>query len=222
MRCIIIEDEPLAQDVLIKYINDHPMLQLKGVFDDALSALNSPESRLVDLIFLDINLPKLSGINFYKALREKPQVIFTTAYSEYAVEGFELEATDYLLKPISFDRFMAAVSKALEKKTKNPQGFLHVKTDKKYYRVPYPEIKFISSIGDFVKIHTPSQTYISNLKLRQLEELLPSDEFIRIHKSHIVSISAINFLEGNQVQVEDQKLPVGYAYRATVDQLFRG
>lgn len=221
MRCIIIEDEPLAQEILVSFVSDHPSLELLGTFDDAIKALEFLNRQSIDLIFLDINLPKLSGMSFYQSLQTRPQVIFTTAYPEHAVQGFELAATDYLLKPISFERFLQAVQKAVEKsETQNDQVLL-IKSDKKYYRIPLDEISLISSMGDFAKVHTTTKTYITSQTLKQLLQILPNNQFLRIHKSYIAAIHSIEYLEGNQVKIGSDKIPVGYSYREAVDSIFR-
>ena len=222
MNCIIIEDEPLAQEVLAGFIQAHPSLQLKGVFDEGMKALDVLAEDSIELIFLDINLPKISGINFYKTLKKRPQVIFTTAYSEHAVTGFELEATDYLMKPIGLDRFLLAVNRALEKRQNQSEGHLLIKTDKKHFRIPFDDIKLIVSMGDFVKIQTSERNYISSQTLKQLEQILPKPQFIRIHKSYIIATAAIEYLEGNQVKIGSEKFPVGQSYRDAVDRIFRG
>jgi DNA-binding LytR/AlgR family response regulator len=192
-KCIIIEDEPLAQNILKKYIGDHPSLELVATCADALEAQAILNQQNIHLLFLDINLPKLSGINFIKTLIHPPLVIFTTAYPEFAVEGFELNAVDYLLKPFSFERFLKAVNKAIEKLNTSAQNnnaassdFIFLKADKKNHKVDLESIQYIE---------------------------LPATQFIRVHKGFIISRYRIKFIEGNYVQVADKSIPIGATYR---------
>jgi len=217
-KCVIIEDEPLAQNVLKKYIEDHPALRLVAVCPDALEAQTVLSLQPAQLLFLDINLPKLSGINFIKTLIHPPLVIFTTAYPEFAVEGFEVDAIDYLLKPFSFERFLKAVNKALEKlnKTENTilaSPFIFLKTDKKVYKVDLEDILYIESIGDYAKVITIQAQYVVNNTLKNLVEELPDAQFIRVHKSYIIAKNKIVFFEGNYVKVGDKDIPIGTSYR---------
>ena len=230
LSCLIVDDEPLSQDVLKKFVEDSPMLQLNGICSDALEALDFLRSKTVDLIFLDINMPKLSGINFVKTLENPPLIIFTTAYAEYAVEGFELDAVDYLLKPIAFDRFLKAVNKANDLqqaweiigRNKNGIGkeapdFLTIKSDKRIYKINIRELYYIQSYGDYVKIHTKEKVIIASETLKNMEEHLKT-HFIRIHKSYLVNRKAIKYVEGNQVNIHDNILPIGQKYR---DEFFK-
>ncbi|HJS54696.1 MAG TPA: LytTR family DNA-binding domain-containing protein [Chitinophagaceae bacterium] len=222
-KCIIIEDEPLAQNVLKKYIGDHPSLELVAVSGDALEAQAILNQQNIHLVFLDINLPKLSGINFIKSLVQSPLIIFTTAYPEFAVEGFELNAIDYLLKPFSFERFLKAVNRAIEKLTtsnqinegnKTPSIFL--KADKKIHKVDLDSIHYIEAVGDYMKVMTDSGPLIINETMKKLQEELPAGSFIRVHKSFIISRNRIKFIEGNYVQVELKSIPIGATYRNEV------
>jgi len=223
-RCIIIEDEPLAQNVLKKYIEEHPSLELVATCSDALEAQGLVQSKNVQLLFLDINLPKLSGIKFLKTLPYPPLVIFTTAYPEFAVEGFELDAVDYLLKPFSFERFLKAVNKALAKmqssviamEDKNPDDFIFLKADKKIYKIDLEDILYAEATGDYAKVVTKDGPYITNITLKKLLEELPANRFIRVHKSYIISTSKIKFFEGNYVKVGNTDIPIGAAYREEI------
>jgi len=223
-KCIIIEDEPLAQNVLKKYIGEHPTLELVAVCNDALEAQDILTRENIHLLFLDINLPKLSGINFIKTLVRPPLIIFTTAYPEFAVEGFELNAVDYLLKPFSFERFLKAVNKAGEKlnipinqdKDGNKVSFIFLKADKKNYRVELESIHYIEAIGDYMKVVTDSGQLIINETMKKLREELPEKSFIRVHKSFIISRNRIKYIEGNYVRVEDKSIPIGATYRNEV------
>ena len=222
-KCIIIEDEPLAQNILKRYIADHPSLELAAVCNDAMEAQTKLTRQTIDLLFLDINLPKLSGINFIKTLLHPPLIIFTTAYPEYAVEGFELNAVDYLLKPFSFERFLKAVNKAVEKinaslsRSPDEQNqHIFLKSDKKLHQVDLESIRYIEAIGDYMKVITDSGQLIVNEKMKTLQETLPANLFIRVHKSYIISRKRIKYIEGNYVQVDDKSIPIGITYRTEV------
>ncbi len=212
----------MARDILKKYIGEIGDLEIVGEALDGIEAMDKTETSNPDLIFLDVNLPKLSGLNFYKSLRKKPRVIFTTAYPDFAVEGFELEAVDYLLKPFSFERFVAAVDKAkgqLDSVTQ--EDVLVIKQDKKIFRIPFDEIQYFESIGDYVKVFSKNKNWISSDTLKNLDQTLPGELFLRIHKSYIVGLKHIEYLEGNQLKIGDKKLPVGHSYREKVSELFR-
>lgn len=222
-KCIIVEDEPLAQNVLKKYIADHPSLELIATCTDALEAQVILRKEDIQLIFLDINLPKLSGINFIKTLLQSPLIIFTTAYPEFAVEGFELNAVDYLLKPFSFERFLKAVNKVLEKlnnpiasKKEEKDSFIFFRSDKKIHKVDLESILYIEAIGDYMKVITDSGQLIINETMKNLQDELPAGSFIRVHKSFIISRSKIKYIEGNYVQIEDKSIPIGATYRNEV------
>lgn len=221
--CIVIEDEPLAQNVLKKYIGEHPSLELVSVCADAIEAQAILTQQNIHLFFLDINLPKLSGVNFIKTLIHPPLIIFTTAYPEFAVEGFELNAVDYLLKPFSFERFLKAVNKAIEKLSQATQvnttgnsSFIFIKSDKKIHKVDLESIQYIEAIGDYMKVVTDSGQLIVNETMKKMQEELPANLFIRVHKSFIISRSKIRFIEGNYVQIADKSIPIGATYRSEV------
>ncbi|MDZ7604569.1 MAG: response regulator transcription factor [Cyclobacteriaceae bacterium] len=217
LQCLIVDDEPLSLDVLDMYIRDTPGLLLAGRCLDAFEAMKVLKEKAVDIIFLDINMPKLSGLNMVRTLEKLPEIVFTTAYPEYAVEGFELNVLDYLVKPISFERFTKAVNKAftkLEPATERLNAsFIMVKTDKRLHRISISDILYIQSMGDFIKIHTRDKTYIESETLRNTESLLPADSFVRIHKSYIISVMAFKYIEGNQVKIGDTLLPIGLTYK---------
>jgi DNA-binding LytR/AlgR family response regulator len=222
IHCAILEDEPLAQNVLKKYIEEHPALELIAVFNNAAEAQKQLPGQKVDLLFLDINLPRLSGISFLKTLLHSPLVIFTTAYPEYAVEGFELDAVDYLVKPFSFERFGKAVNKALEKfnnkgMTGQPQSlFLFLKADKKVHKINLDDILYIEAAGDYVKVIAENSQYVANETLKNLQDELPARQFIRVHKSFIISKNKIKFFEGNFVKVGSKDIPIGNSYKEEI------
>ena len=225
VRALIIDDEPLAQDVIKQYANKLPELNIIGTCNDAICAHSKLQEEAVDLLFLDINMPKLSGISFLKNLKNPPLVIFTTAYSEYALEGFELNAVDYLKKPFSFDRFCKAYFRAEEllqlQKTSNSASkfeiendFLFIKANKKTIKVNFSEIQFIEGLGDYIKIHLRDNKIVANLSMKKIHSLLPQDKFYRTHKSFIVSLENIDSVEGNMTVLGNSKLPIGNSYRA--------
>lgn len=228
LRCLIIEDEPPAQEILSGYIRDCGQLELVTICPDALSAMDLLGRESIDLIFLDINLPRLSGLNFLKTIDHPPMVIFTTAYPEYAVEGFEANAVDYLVKPFSFERFLKAVNKAVEKTRYSPgqaetqlqnslQDFILLKADKKLYKVLLSEILYIEATGDYLKVFYADKHLVVHETISGILGKLPPDEFIRIHKSFIISINRINYIEGNQIRIGTEFIPIGRSHKEEVE-----
>lgn len=220
--CLIVDDEPSAQEVLKQYIADTPRLFLKGCCEDALAASEFLAKDDVDLLFLDVNMPKLSGISFLKSRSDVPPVILTTAYDDYALEGYELDVLDYLLKPFSFERFLKAVQK-LEKHTSpiaEENSVLTIRADKKTYRIAIEDIQYVESAGDYVTIHTGERRLTTHDTLKNMESKLPSEHFIRVHKSFIIALANIEYLEGNSVKIGDQFIPIGTTYRETVKEIF--
>ncbi|WP_421875651.1 LytR/AlgR family response regulator transcription factor [Marinoscillum sp.] len=221
IRCVIIEDEPLAKQLLERYVTETEGLELVGYAEDAEQAFDLINEKSPDLLFLDIQLPGLTGLNFYKSLIHKPKVIFTTAYPDHAVEGFELEAVDYLLKPFSYERFVKATMKAKSLlDTAKSDDVIIIKEDKKSYRVPLDQLLHIESIGDYVKVYTTDKTYLSSDTLKSLETQLPHP-FMRVHKSFIVNMDQVAYLEGNRLKIQNTMVPIGYAYRESVSKLFK-
>jgi Response regulator of the LytR/AlgR family len=219
IKCAIIDDEPLSRDILRQFIEDHPDLSLTAEYKDALEAISGLERQSVDLLLLDINMPKLSGVNFYKSLQEKPLVIFTTAYPEFALEGFELDAVDYLMKPIAFDRFLQAIQKVKNRlKTTSEETPEHImlKVDKKLYRAAFDDILYLEAFGDYAKVHLIHQVLIITSTMKRLEAELPSELFVRTHKSYLINISKVEFIEGNQVKIGSGMIPIGLRYREVV------
>ncbi len=219
IRCIAVDDEPLSLRILEKYADELPQLELVASCADAFEAMEILRSQAVDLLLLDINMPKLSGISLMKSLDRPPLVVFTTAYPEYAVEGFELEAVDYLLKPFSLERFIKAINRAAEKLTahhdlpNHAAGHLLIKADKKLYKVDFQDILYLEAYGDYVKIFTKDKMLLTKERLATLETALPLDTFARIHRSYIIAVHAIEFLEGNLVKIGKEKLPVSTGLR---------
>lgn len=221
IRCLIIEDEPVAREILRQYITDAPGLVLSGECEDAISALTFLKETEVDVLFLDVNMPKLSGISFLKSLDKAPQVIITTAYSEYALEGYELDVVDYLLKPFSFERFLKATNKLTNSNTASSQDTnITVKADGKTYRISTSEILFVEAMGDYVTLHTETQKLTFNTSLKAFYDQLSDPAFVRVHKSYFVNLRKIDFVEGNQIQIGKNILPVGNSYKAGFQERF--
>jgi len=217
MNCIIIEDEPAAQSILENHISKNPSLRCVGTFGNAFSAQAFLSERPVDLIFLDINLPEMSGVSFLRSLVHPPLVIFTTAYSKYAVDGFDLEAVDFLLKPFSFERFCKAVNKALEKfNAHNPNTIpskITVKSGKKIYQLALDDILFVETCGDYVTIQCCAKKLVVHGTLKSWEERLKGLLFLKIHRTTIVNLAKIDHLDGNIVRIADFSLPVSEPFQ---------
>ena len=221
IKCLAIDDEPLALNIIKKYAADIPHLDLLDTCPDALLGLAFIKEKPVDLILLDINMPKLSGISFIKSLKQPPLVVFTTAYPDHAIEGFELEAVDYLLKPFSFERFYKAIQKVEEQLTfiSNAfpkQDYIFIKADRKFHKLSLDDILRLEAYGDYVKVFTIDKMILTKQKLSQLYAEMPKSKFVQIHRSHIISIKQIEYLEGNIVSVAGNKLPISVGYRELV------
>jgi two-component system LytT family response regulator len=221
IRCIIIEDEPLAVKVLTDYISDTPFLQLQEVFKDAILASDYLRNYDTDLIFLDIHLPKLKGMAFLKTLANTPSVIITTAYHQYALEGFNLNVTDYLLKPFEFSRFLTAVNKVIEnrKLQEERREFIFVNVQKRKVKIVLSEILFIESQREYIKIVTAKSEYHSKMGTQEIEDLLPSNLFKRIHRSFIVSINKIDSYTADMIEINGVSIPIGRGYRDVIDKI---
>ena len=224
IKTIIVDDEPLAQEILEAHISNMPELELITNCSNAMEANQALRDNEVDLMFLDIQMPQLTGIEFLRSLSNPPMAIFTTAYAEYAVEGFDLEAVDYLLKPISFERFLKATNKAISKHQSggtqvadSGDDFFFVKSDKKMMKVHYRDILYIEGLKDYVIIRTETGRVITLQTMKSLVEKLPSDIFQRIHRSYILNLDKINAIEGNMVEVTEKgqpkMIPIGKNYR---------
>lgn len=227
ITCIIVEDEPLAAKVLSEYIVQVPFLQLQGTFKDAILATEYLMDHTVDLIFLDIHLPKLKGMAFLKTLPHPPAVIITTAYHQYAVEGFNLNVTDYLLKPFEFERFLIAVNKVKtaerEKtepvETSDSKEYLFLNVQKKKVKILFADILFIESQREYVKIVTAKKEYLSKISTHEIESLLPPLLFKRIHRSFIISIDKVESYTAEEVEINGVSIPVGRDYRHILENL---
>ena len=230
IKCLITDDEPLAMDVLENYINQLDTLELAGRCNNALEALGFLQKNKVDLLFLDIQMPKLTGIDFLKTLRNPPKVIFTTDYRDYALEGFELNVLDYLLKPVSFERFIIAVNKyhsfvpannlptviAPPMPTAGEEPFIYLKSDKKMVKIFLKDILYIESLKDYVKVKTAEREVITYQKISYLEEKLPDEKFLRIHRSFIIAVNKIKSFNTSFIDIGVEEIPIGRLYKTEV------
>jgi DNA-binding LytR/AlgR family response regulator len=224
MKCIIVDDEPLAIEILESYVSKIDQLEIAGTFRNAVSAFAFLQQNTIDLIFLDIQMPKLSGIDFLRTLKNPPKVILTTAFRDYALDGFELEVVDYLLKPIPFERFLKAVAKVLHQPaaatTTKPDAaadsFVYFKVDKKMIKTRMADILYIESIKDYVKVKTADKEIITQQKISYLEESLPHDLFLRIHRSFIVNVERIDAYSATDVEIGKHFVPIGRNYKNDV------
>ena len=218
INCIIIDDEPLARKGLKEYVLDVEFLNLIGEFDNPLNATEILSRGDVQLLFLDIQMPKITGLEFFKSLPNAPPVIFTTAFPQYALDGFELNALDYLVKPISFDRFFKAALKAKEyyevrsqfnTETKGKTvNYFFIKADNKLVKILLEEVLFVEALQNYVTIHTPEKKYITYLTFKSVEEYLPTDRFIKTHKSYIISAEKVDSIEGNDIRIGNHHVPI--------------
>ncbi|HET6996335.1 MAG TPA: LytTR family DNA-binding domain-containing protein [Chitinophagaceae bacterium] len=220
INCIIIDDEPLARKGLKEYIADVDFLQLTGEFDNPVKAMDLLAKEEVQLLFLDIQMPKITGLDFFKTLKYAPPVIFTTAFPQFALEGFELNALDYLVKPVSFERFLKAAMRAkeyYEVRQKNSQGnapgigtpeYFFIKADGKLVKIAYEDILFVEALQNYVVIQTREKKYITYLTFKAIEDYLPSDKFIKTHKSYIISASKVDSIEANDIRIAQHHIPI--------------
>ena len=225
LKCMIIDDEPLAQKGMVEYVQDIDFLDLATVCDNALQANAFLKENNVDLILLDIQMPKLSGLDFLKSLKEPPVVIITTAYQEYALEGYELNVTDYLVKPIAFSRFLKAVNKAkdfilLKQKDNSSENvtYFFLKVDNRFEKINYDDILFAEALQNYVAIHTTEKKMLSYITFSQVEKQLPADRFIKVHKSYIVAFDKIKSVEGNIINIAQHQIPVSRGMKDEVMQ----
>lgn len=235
IKCLIIDDEPLAQRVIEKYAQDLPFLEIVGKCNQAVEAIEYLHQDQVDLMFLDINMPKLSGIDFLKSMKHTPLVIITTAYAEYALEGYELDVVDYLMKPFGFDRFLKAVHKVQDvlitrrypdeggskSEAVAEEQFVFVKSGKKTFKVNLNDLLYVEALGDYVKIYTTERMIVSYQSLKHIESILPPAKFPRVHKSYLISLSRVEMIEGNQVRIKDRYIPIGSNYKMEFEKLVK-
>ena len=233
IHCLIIDDEPLAREILKQHIAGVEALELAGTCSNAVEAVSFLKEHPVDLLLLDIQMPQLLGTNFIRTLKNPPKVIFTTAYRKYAVEGFELDAVDYLLKPISFERFLKAVNKVLqlnissaqamptsatkEKQNGESNSFLYFRAERKMVKVFFRDILYVEGLKDYIRIVTDNKTIVTKYVLSTLEEMLPANEFLRIHRSYIVAIYKIDSYNADTIHIAKHELPIGRLYKFDVN-----
>ncbi|KAA8481684.1 LytTR family two component transcriptional regulator [Arcticibacter tournemirensis] len=226
IRCLVVDDEPLALDILTDYIAKVPFLELVKATTSAFEALSIVQNDLIDLVFLDVQMPELTGIQFLKIINGKCNVILTTAYSQYALDGYELDVSDYLLKPIAFDRFYKAVLKVQNQQSQSTPAvtierpvaasapdFIFVKTEHRIQKIYINDILYIEGLKDYVSIFTAVERIITLQHMKKLEEVLPNQRFARVHKSFIVSIDKIESIERGRIQIGDKVIPIGDTYR---------
>lgn len=221
-NCIIVEDEPLAAEILQDYVMQIPFLQLKAVCANAILATEALRNNSIDLIFLDINLPKLKGLDFIKTLQHPPRIILTTAYHEYALQGYEHNVLDYLLKPIEFSRFLKAVNKlttppvASNPVSTEDRKYQFFNVNKKMVKVFFDEILYIESQREYVKISTKTQAILTKVPLSEIEELLPNENFLRVHRSFIVAKDKIEAYSATDVDIDGKQIPIGRGYKDAI------
>ncbi|MFV0554532.1 MAG: LytR/AlgR family response regulator transcription factor [Mangrovibacterium sp.] len=227
LRTLAIDDEPLALQQITKYIEKTPFLELTAACSNALEAINELSKQAVDLIFVDINMPELNGIDFVRSLAQKPMIIFTTAYSEYAIEGFRVDATDYLLKPIGYADFLRSAEKARkffalqanENSSSAPNDYFFVKSEYKTVQVIIDDILYVESKSEYLQIHQSSSDPIMTLgNMKMMEDRLPAEQFMRIHRSFIINLQKISAIERSHVIMGSERIPIGEMYKETLQQ----
>ena len=227
IQCIIVDDEPVAREILQSHLNKIEVINIVATCKNAIEAFNQLNSNTIDLIFLDINMPEISGLSFAKSINPNIKVIFTTAYREYAVDGFNLQAVDYLLKPISFDRLLQAVNKFLGENTiveskiateiiQERNDFIFVRSDRKMVKINFSEINYIESLSDYIKIYLDTKVVVTRETISNIEVKLPQKEFLRIHRSYIVSISKIDSFTNEFIEIHNKALPISRSYKKDV------
>lgn len=230
IKSLIVDDEPLATNVIKNYLENFKKFDTPAVCHNALEADNYLSSHQIDVLFLDINMPKVSGLEFLKSLKNPPLVVFSTAYREFAVESFELEALDYLVKPFSLQRFMKTIHRIEEKLTNQhpaagvseEKSHIFLKVDKKMVKVYIDDILYIESLKDYVRVKTYDESLINHNNLVSITDVIPMDKFIRIHRSYIIAIDKVKLIDGNQVKIDDKLLPIGRNYQKEVKDLILG
>ncbi len=226
INCIIVDDEPIARRIIKKHLSYFHDMEIIAECSSALEAMEVINKKHADLIFLDIQMPGITGIDFIKALPNAPKVIFTTAYRDYAITAFDLNVVDYLLKPISLERFAKAVNKFLNiheqsASTTNPNNYILLKADRKQYRVLLKDILYLESMGDYVTVYTKDKKIVTKERISNLEATLPKSDFVRIHRSYIVSICDIDAIGSGFVEITNQSLPIGRNYKNNTDRIFK-
>lgn len=226
-NCLIVDDEPLAIKVIESHIGKIPSLEIVGTCKNGIEALDALLHKKVDLIFLDVEMPEITGIELVRSVKKAPAIIFTTAYRDFALDAYELDAIDYLMKPISFERFFKSISKYYQWKGNDPlevrgvkeaheDSFIYVRSDRKVVKVPLAEILFIESLKDYVKIHLRDEVIITKEKISILEEKLPSAQFLRTHRSFLIAIKNIKAFTAETIEIKNHEIPIGRTYKSAV------
>ena len=216
IRCLIVDDEPLALEVLENYISRSPQLELAAQCSNALRAFQILHSEKIDLIFLDIKMPGINGLDFMRSLKNPPPVIFTTAYADHALTGFELEAIDYLLKPVTYERFQKSLNKLLklyQPNTSQQKGYTYFKVSGKLIKIQHSELLYAQSVKDYIHLYTANGNFLTHMTMKYLDELLPPEIFIRVHRSFLVNKTHITVIDKNSLKVGAVSIPVGENYR---------
>ena len=227
ITCIIVDDEPIAREILENHLQKIAIINIVATCKNAIEAFNVINSNKVDVIFLDINMPEISGLSFARSINKNIKIIFTTAYREYAVDGFDLKAVDYLLKPISFERLLQAVNKFLDETisiesdenielSNDKSDFIFVRSDRKMIKINFSEVNYIESLGDYLKIHLSNKTIITRETITSIEAKLPKKKFLRIHRSFIVSINKIESFTNEFVEINNKAIPISRSYKNDV------
>lgn len=227
INCVIVDDEPVARNILETFVAKIPNLNLVKSCKNAMEAFEVSNSQNIDLFFLDINMPDISGLSLAKTINKKSKIIFTTAYREYAVDGFDLQAVDYLLKPIAFDRFLQAVNKFFEtqsviskqveiKETSVKNDYIFVRSERKMVKINFDEILYVESLSDYIKIHTKNKVLVTRETISNLEMKLPSQQFLRIHRSYIVNLNKTDSYTNEFVEIEKNAIPISRTYKENV------
>jgi len=225
MTYLIVDDEPLAHDVIKRYANEIGFLELAHQCYNAIDAMEWLRKNTVDLIILDIHMPKITGLSMLKLLKEKPDVIISSAYEEYALESFDLDVADYLLKPYSIDRFYSAIQRVKKRIANNTDGnqaeSFFIKGDKKHHQLRFEGIEYVEGYGQYCKIHYRGEVILTLERLTKIEEALPVNDFLRVHKSYIAAIPKIQSISGNMIELENMKIPIGQSYRKSVKEVLK-
>ena len=216
ITCVVVDDEPMAREILVSYIAKTVQLTLVGNFKNASEALVFMQENTADLYFLDIQMPEITGLSLAKIIQNKAKIVFTTAFRAYAIEGFNLQASDYLLKPISYDRFLQAVEQFEPQKTVSAVNFMFVRSDRKMVKVDFDTILYLESLSDYVKIITINQTIITRETISSLEKKLASDTFLRIHRSYIIALQKITAYTNEFIEIDNKALPISRSYKESV------
>ncbi|RKF04690.1 LytTR family two component transcriptional regulator [Tenacibaculum lutimaris] len=224
ITCVIVDDEPIAREILESFIKKTPNLELIASCKNAVEALQVTQTDAIDLFFLDINMPEINGLSLAKIINKKSNIIFTTAYRDYAVDGFDLQVTDYLLKPIAFDRFLQAVQKIstpnsfinTSKENETSKDFMFVRADRKMVKINFCDILYIESLGDYVKVFTNDSTIITRETISSFDDKLPKEQFLRVHRSFIIALNKIDSYTNEYIEIQKKAISISRSYKDTV------